>query len=278
MDITIASLHCYPIKSCGRTALQEARLSRQGIANDRRWMLAQTETGVFLSQREHARMALLQPAVTEETLTVTAPGMPPLSLPLLPDTALDTRTATVWKATHETLDEGAEAAAWFSDYLGVSCRLVRAPEDYARRLNPNYGREEDRIGFADGYPLLLASEASLADLNSRLNKALPMDRFRPNLVVQGEGLAPFAEDDWKTLTIPAANVTFRVAKPCARCAITTINQVTGAPEGPEPLKAMAKFRRDANGKVLFGMNLIHDWREGSPLLLRVGNTVVPGTK
>jgi uncharacterized protein YcbX len=268
--ITITRLRYYPIKSCAGVEAEAVTLDEQGIHYDRRWMLMQADTGRFLTQREHPRMAVIIPKVGEDGLNVTARGMPPLVMPHVLDTALRRVTATVWNFMGEVIDEGDSAADWFSEALGLPCRLVRTPEDFTRRVNPKYATPDDRVGFADGYPLLLASESSLTDLNVRLAQPIPMERFRPNVVVSG---APaWAEDRWSTLRVSDTGVSFRVAKPCDRCAMTTIDPATGERTGVEPLATLATFRRDAEGKVNFAMNLIHDW-QGRPLTLRVGDVV-----
>ena len=146
---------------------------------------------------------------------------------------------------------------------------MRTPDDFTRRVNPEYARPDDRVSFADGYPVLLASESSLADLNERLAVPVPMNRFRPNIVIAGA--EPFAEDGWRTLTTESG-VTFRVAKPCARCAIPTVDQATGAKTGKEPLATLTAYRRSPDGGVHFAMNLIPD-QPGSRL--RIGETMHP---
>ena len=158
---------------------------------------------------------------------------------------------------------GAEPDRWFGDFLGVRCRLVYMPDDVIRPVDPRYARSGDRVGFTDGFPLLLFSEASLADLNSRLPEPVTEDRFRPNLVASG--CAAFAEDGWSGLRIGA--VELRVSKPCSRCAITTVDQNTGE-RGSEPLRTLARYRK-AKDKVMFGQNLAHD----TPGELAVGDRI-----
>jgi hypothetical protein len=245
--------------------LHEAFLDAQGIRFDRRWMVVEAETGRFLTQREYPQMALLQPTVTEDSLTISFPSRSEFCLPLKPDDQLARCIVTIWKFTGEVVDEGDEVAEWFSQMLGFPCRLVRTPDDFSRRVNPAYGSPQDRVGFADGYAILLASEESLADLNLRLPSPVPMSRFRPNLVVYGA--TSFAEDTWSTLTSPKGTV-FRVAKPCARCAITTVDQSRGIKTGVEPLATLANYRRDAEGNVNFAVNLIHSPIGGT---LRIGD-------
>jgi uncharacterized protein YcbX len=169
----------------------------------------------------------------------------------------------VWRDQTEGEAAGVEADAWLSGLLGLRCRLLYMPPSTCRQVSLEYGQPGDRVSFADGYPLLLTSEASLAELNRRLDRALPMDRFRPNLVIDGK--VPFAEDDWARIRVGSTE--FRVAKSCARCVVTTTDQRTGA-RGPEPLRTLASFR-NVGGKILFGENLIHE----GPGPVRLGDPV-----
>jgi uncharacterized protein YcbX len=147
------------------------------------------------------------------------------------------RPVTIWRDTCLAESAGSRAARWFSDYLGDSFDLVRMPDATVRQVDPGYAGDGDRVGFADGFPFLLLSEGSLEELNRRLDQPVPMDRFRPNLVVTG--CDPYAEDAWARLTI--GELVFRVVKPCARCTITTTDQETGQ-RGPEPLRMLASYR------------------------------------
>ena len=301
MGLFVSGLFVYPIKSCRGNAVSAAALDAQGLRHDRRWMVVRAEDGVFLTQREYPQMAQIDAQVlprsesVEDALFVCAPQLPVLKISVadsaFAEAAQERRAVTVWRFNGAAIDEGDVAAEWFSDLFKMPCRLVRTPRDFTRRVNPENGRENDRVGFADGYPLLLTSVASLDDLNRRLvaqNKPpVSMERFRPNLVVAQdtqagangalETLAPFDEDHWETLDIGRENaggVTFRVASPCARCSVTTVDQAAGKAYGPEPLQTLAKFRRGANGKVMFGMNLIHDVPPDAPApLVHVGDTV-----
>lgn len=172
--------------------------------------------------------------------------------------------ATVWKDECAVFDEGRDAAAWFSDYLGVAVRLVRLADENARPLGTTSAQPGDRVSFADAYPFLLISEASLDGLNRRLSLPLPMDRFRPNIVITG--CDAHAEDRWRHVRI--GEIDFRVAKPCARCVITTTDQQTGE-VGGEPLRTLATYRLE-DGKILFGQNLVHVGRG----TVGVGDSVV----
>jgi MOSC domain-containing protein len=246
----LSGLHVYPIKSCGGIAIEEWEVDERGLRHDRRWMLVD-EAGRFMSQRRFPRMALIGVRIGHDGLIVDAPDLPPLEVPLQPQ-AGRLMLARVWNDLVESMTVGEEADRWFEEFLGVRCRLVYLPERSLRPVDPAYGAPGDQVGLADGFPFLLISEASLADLNARLEQPVPMNRFRPNLVVGG--CEPFAEDDWKLVRI--GQITFRVVKPCSRCAITTVDQRNAA-KSKEPLRTLARFRR-AGTKVLFGQNLIHE--------------------
>ncbi len=259
--VRLSGLHVYPIKSCGGISLEEAELTATGIRHDRRWMLVDG-TGEFVSQRSTPKMALISTDLNDEHLTVGAPGMPDLKVPL--DGEEGPRiTVDIWGDVQRGVPAGKEADRWFGEFLGGVYRLVRQPEDDVRPVDSVRAVPEDRASFADRFPLLLISEASLEDLNDRLEEPLPMNRFRPNLVVEGCG--PYAEDGWGEVRIGETG--FRVAEPCRRCAITTTDQET-TERGKEPLRTLATYRRWGGG-VIFGRNLIHS----SFGTLRVGDTV-----
>jgi uncharacterized protein YcbX len=247
--VTLANLTYYPIKSCRGFDLASSCVERAGLEGDRRMMVV-TLQGDLVTQREHARLALVHPALAEGAVTLSAPDFDSIRIPVLCSGA--TLPVRVWKSTGiQAVDQGDEAALWFSDYLTAPVRLVHIADGYKRRLNPAYAiSSDDHTGFADGYPILIASEDSLADLNSRLESPLPMDRFRPNLVVRGS--APFAEDAWKRIRI--GEVELAVVKPCARCVVTTIDKQT-LEHSKEPLKTLATFRKQEGG-VMFGQNAI----------------------
>jgi MOSC domain-containing protein len=205
--------------------------------------------GRFLTQRTLPRMSLVSVAVDGGVLRLDAPGADALEVPLRPE-AGERRAVDVWGDRCEALSLGDAPARWLTGFLGVACGLVYMPDATVRATNPAYG--PGRVGFADAFPFLLTSTTSLAALAQR-GGAVPMERFRPNIVVKGA--EPFAEDGWARLRIGA--VTFRVAKPCVRCAITTVDPDVGAVAGVEPLRTLATFRRSGDG-VLFGMNLVHE--------------------
>ena len=248
---TLSALHCYPIKSCAGHALTQAELMPRGIRYDREWMVVSDE-GVFLSQRSHPALALVLPAPGENTLALSAPGMPDLTI-ATPDEG-DPIGVTVWDDRCEGVDQGETAAQWFEAYLRTPCRLVRMRSSFTRIVDQTYApRPTDQVGFADGFPILLLSEASLEDLNTRLPVPVPMNRFRPNMVVTG--CAPYAEDGWKAIRING--LTLEVVKPCARCTIPTVDQTTGTKEvNQEPLRTLTTYRRYGN-MVFFGQNVTY---------------------
>ena len=260
-NVTLSGLYVYPIKSCAGISLDSADLSATGLRHDRRWMLVD-ETGEFMSQRTHPRMALVSVSFSTEQLTVRAPGMTDLEIPLQQqhERQID---VSIWGDTNRGALVGEEADRWFGEFLRFPCRLVGKPEDDLRLVDSVYAEDGDQVVFADGFAFLLISEASLEDLNGRLDDPLPMNRFRPNFVVRG--CPPYAEDGWSRLQI--GSVPFRVAEPCPRCAITTVDQNTGA-SGKEPLRTLATYRKTELGAV-FGRNLIHD----APGTVRVGDLV-----
>jgi len=246
---TVASLHVYPIKSCRGLDLTAVRFDQLGPLYDRRFMLV-GEDGVYLSQRTLPRLALITPRLGPTALVVSAPNMPQLKVAM---SQRDARRIEVqiWEHRGMAEDAGESAADWFSSFLERPCRLVRWAEDQLRRVDPKYARTEAATSFNDGYPVLLMSEASVADLNKRLKQPVPMNRFRPNLVVRD--LEPYAEDSWRKIRV--GEVELDVVKACGRCVTTTVDQLTGV-AGSEPLATLASYRKDGN-KVPFGQNCVH---------------------
>ncbi|KXZ54122.1 hypothetical protein GPECTOR_5g223 [Gonium pectorale] len=311
--LTIAGLNIYPIKSCAGIALQSAALTDAGLAWDREWMIVREDNGKFISQREKSLLALIVPSLPAEALaagqplppdamlTVNAPGMPPLRVPMAPKPESEIRKVTVWEWTGAGADEGQEVADWFSRYLGQPCRLVRylgsksppasqpkagdEPLALVRNTEPEFALGYE-TRFSDGYPMLLVTRAALADLNSKLPEPLPMNRFRPNIEVAGAD--PWAEDGWRDMNVAcsADGRTLRLTsvKPCSRCKVPTIDQATGQ-AGDEPLDTLSNIR---TGKLLgwnkaqktwthavfFGWNVV----SRTPGVLAVGDVLTPVSK
>jgi uncharacterized protein YcbX len=247
--LRLTALNVYPIKSAAGIPADAWQVDEFGLRFDHRWMVID-EAGRFISQREQPRLALVRPSFHEDLLLVDAPGQRPLELPLHPTCSVTTKI-TVWHDTCEVGWLGNHAAAWFSAVLGCSCSLAYMPDSTLRPADPAFAPAGTRVSFADGFPFLLISEESLADLNSRMPVPLPMNRFRPNLVIAGG--EPYAEDSLDRFTI--GEMGFLVVKPCDRCVVTTTDQAT-AQRGREPLRTLATYRR-RDGKVLFGQNVVH---------------------
>ncbi|MEW5938833.1 MAG: MOSC domain-containing protein [Chloroflexota bacterium] len=247
--IQISRLAYYPIKACRGFDVTASNVTRMGLDHDRRMMVV-TPEGHFLTQREHPRLALVTPALDPGSLTLSAPGADSLRVSL--QTSGTPVSVDIWRSKDvHAIDQGEEAAQWFSDWLGADVRLVHFADGFLRRVNEKYAvNADDHTAFADGYPILLASEESLADLNARLETPVPMNRFRPNVVVRG--CDPFAEDAWKRIRI--GGVETAVVKPCARCVVTTIDKETLA-QSKEPLKTLNKYRKRVGG-AMFGQNVI----------------------
>jgi uncharacterized protein YcbX len=263
MSITVSALYRYPIKSCKGHALQEAHTDARGIVGDRSMMVVDIYNE-FLTQRELPRLALIEPVLRGEEVTLRAPGMEELSF--APTNDGRRVQARVWKSICDAIDQGNEAALWLQDFLAAPVRLVRMADDFHRPLNPQYARSaSDTTGFADGYPFLVLSQASLDDLNARLSMPIPMNRFRPNIVVSG--CAPHAEDDWHDFSING--IRFAGVKLCARCPIPTIDQERGEVTGREPIKTLATYRT-IQQQVMFGQNAI----AANTGVLHVGDIVV----
>jgi MOSC domain-containing protein len=261
----ITGVFVYPIKSCRGIAQDSAQLAATGFTDDRHWMLVRPN-GRFVTQRELPRMALIETQLTPTTLRLTAPGMAPLEV--LREADGVARAVTVWKFEGRGLDYGEIPAAWASQYLETPLRLVRFDPSAPRECNPEWTPGARAVTeFSDGYPILVISRASLADLNSRLPQALPMDRFRPNIVI--DGVEAYDEDRMHELR--AGPVTLRIVKPCARCSITTTDQRKGAVDGVEPLRTLKEYRYDSQLRgVTFGQNVIIV--EGVGEQLRVGQS------
>lgn len=250
--IRVSRLVVFPIKSCRGVEVDLATVGKTGFEFDRRWMLI-GDDGRFLSQREYHQLALVRVEIGEDRLYLEAPGLPALEVGF-EEAVGPTSRVQVWDDECAAVAEGEDAARWFSKHLGCSARLVRMASDDARPLGSSTAQPGDHVSFADGFPFLLLSVASLDRLNRQLSLPVSMDRFRPNIVI--EGCEPHAEDGWDRARI--GEVSFRFAKPCARCVVTTVDQTTGE-RGREPLRTLSTYRT-VDGQVLFGQNLVHEGR------------------
>lgn len=264
----LSELNVYPIKSLKGAAVSESVVGKRGLEHDRRWVLVDANNR-FISQREHPELSRVSVNIEPTGLRVESEGRGSLMVPARPTDDLPV-TVQIWKDTCRGQIVSNEADEWFSDVIGETCRLVYMPDDSERPVDPEYAVGAAIVSFADAYPYMILSEASLADLNSRLEQPVSMNRFRPNFVVSGT--EAFAEDDWKLITI--GSVGFHVVKPCARCVMTTVDQELGARRGDEPLLTLSGFRK-RSGQVHFGQNLIAA-AEGEKV--RVGDQVTVNAK
>lgn len=260
---TLKSLYTYPIKSTAALPLQEAAAEPLGLEHDRRWMVVRPD-GTFITGRQEPSLVRVQARPVAGGLHLSAPGLPDLEVAAPPEDGPRMDVA-IWKDKCSAARAGAEAEAWLSRYLGQEVALVYVDSRTERPVDARYASPGDKVAFSDGFPILVFSEASLAELNQRLPRPVTQGHFRPNLVV--EGCEAFAEDGWKRLRI--GTVELAVVKPCERCVFTTVDPETGVKDkAGEPLRTLAGFRR-ISGKVLFGQNVL----VVRPGRMRVGDEV-----
>jgi len=262
--LTLKEIHIYPIKSLGGISLQSAKVEERGLQYDRRWMLVD-KNGMFLTQREHPQMALLQVNIKDDTLQVShkVKAISNLQLPISSEQLSNHMVVNVWNDVVIAKNVSHDADLWLSEALNLDCQLVFMDNDSDRFTDRKYVDEPHHVSFADAYPFLIIGHESLNELNRRLKEPLPMNRFRPNFVFSGG--EPFIEDTWRDFMI--GKLKFRAVKSCSRCVIPTINPDT-AEKGNEPLETLAKFRKVGN-KVMFGQNLV-GYNEG---VVKVGDRV-----
>ncbi len=274
---SISELTMYPIKSCAGIALTEAVITASGLSYagvcDREWMLVDG-SGLFLTQREYPRMACLRITIAGDTLRVDTDAMATLSISLKANANAQKITVQIWETEVIADDAGEEAAIWFSQALGTRCRLVRFSPQAQRYANTKWtGDTLAPTRFADGYPLLLIAQASLEDLNRRAiaqgRQAVPMNRFRPNIVI--DGVEAF-EEDYAASYLLQNGIQLRPVKPCPRCPIPAVDQLTGE-VGASPVDILQSYRANpiVDGEITFGMNVILD--QGAGLVVRVGDKV-----
>jgi uncharacterized protein YcbX len=246
-ELKLTQINIYPIKSLGGISLSSARVMPKGLQYDRRWMLVD-EDGVCLTQRVHPAMALFKLAMEGNQLVVTHKENS-LTLPI-DGRSSHAMKVTIWDDVVSANEVSQHCSQWFSDLLGIHCKLVSFPEENARPVDPKYKVNGEHVSLADAYPFLIIGQSSLDDLNDRLSKPVPMNRFRPNFVFTGGD--PYEEDGWRNFNIGSTK--FVGVKPCSRCVLTTVNQDT-AEKGIEPLKTLATYRKRDN-KIYFGQNLV----------------------
>lgn len=281
------SLHVYPVKAARGITLEKTEVLRTGLAHDRRFMVVDDE-GVFVTQRRHPQMALVRTSISADgrSLQLSVAGDRVVTIPLRPDSAGASEgkrvRVKVWKDDVDAIDVGGEGAELFSDHLKMRCSFVYMPPETIRSVEEPYGRPGDHVGFADGYPVLVASLSSLAHLNDRLaengSAPVPIDRFRANIVIDGDPADPYGEERAGAIAIAPAGTSFedgtslvlRMPKRCSRCQVVTVDQRT-AEVSKEPLRTLGAYRTEANN-VYFAMNAIPDLRD-VPAEIAVGDHV-----
>lgn len=248
--LKVSELYIYPIKSLAGIAKETLEITNTGFKHDRRWMLVD-EKNMFLSQRTHPQMALLQPTETEEDIVVTHKNNPlqTITIPFYNE-GKGTIKVSVWDDVCEAIEVSKLCNNWFSDMLQINCKLVYMPDETKRLVDKRYATNNEVTSFSDGYPILMIGQVSLDNLNTKLIDAIPMNRFRPNIVFTG-GHAHI-EDEMELFTIN--DIHFLGVKPCSRCVMTTINQ-QNIEKGKEPLKTLATYRTK-NNKIYFGQNVL----------------------
>lgn len=256
--IEVSQLAIYPLKSAKGLSLHQLTLGAKGPNHDRRWMVVD-ENNRFLTQRQYPKMCLLETSIQHGTLNLSAPGFDTITV----RETNNTSEVKVWNDAVDANDCGDHAAQWITAFLGIKSRLVYMPDSTSRLVDTNYAKQNETVGFADGFPLLLISEASLDNLNSKLTDTIKMERFRPNLVVKG--CEPHAEDNWKTIKI--SGITFSLVKLCSRCVIPSIDPATSDKQ-PEILRTLMTYRKFDNA-IYFGQNVIYK-QTGT---INVGDTV-----
>lgn len=263
----VTGIYIHPIKGCGAVPLRQAGVTEMGLQYDREWILCGPDGG-FMSQRKEPELALVQPMITDGSLVVTAPGMGSLAVSL--EAEGPEKPVEFFKKGGMGQSQGADAAGWFSEYLGKDVELFRVSQPRTVKPECQVDGATSQVGFADAFPLLITSEASLAELNSQLATPVPMDRFRPNIVVNGDSLQPYDEDYWRKAKI--GDLTLFVVRACARCPVPDTDQATGV-RNDRPVTAALRATRhgidpvnDSKGNF-FGQNAVHVFEPGMTVSL-----------
>lgn len=259
----LTEINIYPVKSLKGISLHEATVEGRGLQHDRRWMLTNSD-GKFWTQRELPKMATITTAITDDGLVLSAPGNGEVSAGFGPENR-EEQTVEIWQDSPKALRYTNGINDWLRQVLDADVQLVYMHDDFRREVEPEYAVNDDIVSFADAYPFLVISEETLGFLNQKLEQPLPMNRFRPNLVVAGAEV--HGEHNWRKFSV-GENVFYGV-KPCKRCVMTTVDQQSGEFTGKEPLKTLATYR-SVPGGVIFGENLLIENPGG---VIRVGDEV-----
>ncbi|MEK7152590.1 MAG: MOSC N-terminal beta barrel domain-containing protein [Patescibacteria group bacterium] len=271
-NVEVTGLSYYPIKSCGAVEADQVAFSEFGIEHDREWILVGSK-GQFLSQRTHPELALVQTRLENGSLVATALGMGELAISLERDPAAEEVPVMLWKKPGTGTNEGAEASSYFSEYLGRDAHLLRVQQPRQVRPECRVDGASERTGFADGFPILLASTASLGELNEHLGQPITVDRFRPNIIV--EGAPAYDEDYWREVRIGGLRAF--VVRACARCPVPNVDQRVGELPKERPVTEALRATRQGIDPIggekgeFFGQNIVHVFEPG--VTVRVGDTV-----
>ena len=260
----ISEIYVYPVKSFAGISLDSAQLNEAGFEYDRQWMVTRPD-GTFMTQRVYPQMALVETSISDGRLVLSSFGMEPHIVAAIDKNNGKRINTQVWGDPIQAWEHESQTGEWLSRALGVDCKLVSFPDDEIRQCARPLSKIGEHTLFADAFPLLLLSRGSLDDLNARLENPVGMDRFRPNIVV--DGCEPLAEDHWQRITV--GDVRLRVTRACARCSVPTVNQQTGVLSGPEPIHTLSSYRRREDGEVYFGINLVPE----TTGRLRIGDRV-----
>ncbi|MEZ5495524.1 MAG: MOSC domain-containing protein [Gammaproteobacteria bacterium] len=247
--IKISELYIYPVKSLSGIQIQTSELTPFGLKYDRRWMLVDAN-GRFITQRENADLATIQTQIQDNQLILSYQNLE-IQVPDVDEKNAEQIEVTIWKDSFKASLVSHEVDSWLSERLNMSCRLVYMPENTQRQINMDFAEKNQFVSFADGYPILLVSQESLDDLNSRLTHKVNINRFRPNIVVTGTNA--YAEDDWSEFSVNELN--FRAVKKCSRCIIPSINQTSGVQDRKEIIAVLNQYRK-VDKKIYFGQNVI----------------------
>jgi len=267
--LKVHSIYHYPVKSCAPVQLQSAQITPSGFLNDRRWMVVDSETGKFVTQRKDVKMARLQAGFSDGVLALSysdGASSTSLDVEITKTTEISTE---VWGDTPYGWDQGDQVASWLSEILGKSVRLAYIDDDQLRRVDPDYADASDQVGFADGFPFLITTTSSIEQFNRDLGYDISITRFRPNIVIQSDSLdslEPYAEDNWKSISING--IQFDLVKPCSRCVMPSINPDSLEKER-SVIETLVATRKKENA-TYFGQNALHRVKEG---LISVGDTV-----
>ena len=248
--MVIQELYIYPVKSLRGIRIDQANLVKTGFSFDRRWMVIEPN-GEFVTQRSCPQMSLVETSMENNQLVLSTFGMGDIHVPC-PSENDKKVSVKIWGDKVNAIIHDDDINSWLSDALGKECKLAYFPDTETRICDPHVAQHGDSTLFADGFPLLLTNRASLDDLNDRLDQPVGMERFRPNIVIEGQ--VPFQEDDWKQIEINGIHLRF--AQCCPRCSVPTVNPETGIMDGPEPIRTLSEYRTGSDGEIYFGINMI----------------------